>query len=133
MADYGELARAQVQKHFPKFGSFRREVTYTSKTTRDDYNPTSGVVTPGGSGTATLWVIFLSFGITQTRAAERERDDIEVLNKDRKVVFPAADLPFVPAIGDLIDSEGVTWRVMGVNDDPKPAHWALHARPLNEI
>jgi len=131
MADYGELARAQVQKHFPKFGSFRRYVTYTSKPGRDGYNADNGVVTPNLGGTKELWVIFLAFG-QQRGMADKQFDDEPVLAKDRKVIFPAADLPFIPTAGDLIESEGVTWRVMGVNDDPKPAHFALHARPLNE-
>lgn len=128
MADYGDLARAQVQKHFPKFGTFRRSVTYNSKG-NDLYDTTTGVVTPDPGGTATLFVIFLSFGILRTSAAERQIDDAPVLAQDRKVIFPAADLPYTPKVGDIITEGSTQWRVIGVNDDPKPAHYALHVRP----
>ena len=129
MADPGELAKSLLQKNFPKFGSFRRYVTYVVKN-KDGYNAGTGVVTPNPGGSHPLWMIFLSYGSTITQSAEMENDDQVILSVDRKAVFPSADLPVIPKKGDQIQDGAVLWRVMGINDDPKPAHYALHCRPL---
>lgn len=128
MVDYAEIAKAKTQQYFPKFGSFRRLVTYRVMASAG-YDPSTGNVTHGVTFEHSLYVIFLSFGQTGNTSADREFDDVPILSIDRKVLIPAGDLPVAPVKGDQISEDGKLWRVIGINNDPKPALYSLHVRP----
>lgn len=134
MADYGALAESLLQKHFPKFGTFRTLCSYTV-VANAVYTPSSGNVAPVVTKVISgVFFIFADFSNTQTQAATKRADDIAILSIDQNAIIPALDLPGVsPKPGDLItDDTGAIWKVMAKGKDPKPAHYALHVRPVKD-
>lgn len=129
MPDYGQLAYDKVNQYLsePYFGSFGGIITY--KSTADAvYNPDDGLVDPGTSVDTDLYGIFLTLN---RQGGDFQIDDVNVLTIDRKFLFAAAQIETIPKVGDLIEWDADTWRVMGINQDPKPAHYSLHVRPIS--
>lgn len=130
MSDPGALAASLLQKHFPKFGTFRKSCTY-KEMADSTYNATTGAVTAVVTSTTTINIIFDEFGFTVVNAATSQGDELNILTIDRKAIFPALDLSISPKVNDLIVEGSTTWRVMGISLDPKPAHYELHVRPVD--
>jgi len=131
MSDPGARSASLLQKHFPKFGTFRKKCTYVVVGV-SVYNAAAGTTTPVVVSTHTnLYIIFDEFGFTETQAQQIQPDETRVMSVDRKAVFPSLDLSVTPSVNDEITDEGgQKWRVMGLSNDPKPAHHALHVRPI---
>lgn len=126
--DPGQLAAELLNKNFDKFGSFLTQVTYSAISSAS-YNATTGVVTPGPDVDYVISVAMLPFSVTKNQSTFKYYDNEVIYSIDLKVLFPALYLPVVPKIGDFITkATGQVWKVIGVNSDPKPAHWNLHCR-----
>lgn len=108
-----------------------KAITYRRRAV-ESYDPTTGTITPGADTDYTLNALVYTFPMTSTRAGDRQRDDLTVLNIDRKCLFAALDLPIEPRVGDYVIMDGETWRVIGLNKDPGILHRNLHIRPLIE-
>lgn len=125
MADPGALAAGLLQKHFPKFGSFRRAVVYQSYPAAS-YNAETGLVTMGEPATQSLYGIFTKAG----RSLVEFEDNDPTLNIQSSVIFPALDLTVIPKIGDVILDGTVKWVVISLDSDPGPAHYSLLCRAI---
>lgn len=134
MADYGAMAEKLLQKHFPKFGTFRVSCSY-SVVANAVYTPSSGNVAPVVTKVISgVFFIFADYTNTQIQAAMKRTDEQSILSIDQNAIVPALDLPgVVPKPGDLITTEdGAIWKVLARGKDPKPAHYALHIRPVKD-
>ncbi len=126
--DPGQLAATLLHKNFNKFGTFLTSVVYSS-ITAPTYSATTGVVTPGTDVDYNIDVAMLPFSMTKNQSTFRYNDNDVIPSLDVKVLFPALSLAAVPKVGDYVTkSAGQVWKVIGVNSDPKPAHWNLHCR-----
>ena len=130
MGDPGALASSLLQKHFPKFGTFRKSCTY-KEVDDSTYNTATGSATPVVLSSTSIEIIFDEFSFTQTQSSTIQGDESNILQIDRKAIFPSLDLAVTPKVNDLIVEGTTTWRVMGISLDPKPAHYELHLRPVN--
>ena len=132
MSDYGDLAANLIQKNFSKFGSFRKQFSYTS-VSNSVYNPSNGNSAPVIDSVQTgVWFILADFTFTQITASQKHEDDQVILAEDKKAIVPALDLNVTPKPGDIItDEAGENWKVVGKGSDPKPAIYQLHIRPLS--
>jgi len=128
MSDPGVLARTLIQKYFPKFGTIRKQIEYRKMS---DTNYTPGNIQVSVLSSHTLDVIWDEFSFTSTMAALLQKDDSAILDVDKKVIFPALDLPVSPALTDrIVDDSGDTWAIMAIAADPADAHFELHVRPI---
>lgn len=126
MGDPKILAANLLQKHFPKFGTFRKSCTY--KETGDaSYNTSTGVPTPVVISTqANVQMIFDSAAKYATSFPE----NVDIKETDEVVIFPQLDLVVTPSVNDLIiDDQGTTWNVVAIGKDPGPVHYELLVRP----
>ena len=130
MGEPGALAASLLQKHFPKFGTFRKSCTY-NEVGDSGYDTTIGTVTPVVLSSTSIEIIFDEFTFTQTQASTMQGDETRILQIDMKAIFPSLDLSVTPKVNDLIVQDTTTWRVMGISLDPKPAHYELHVRPVD--
>lgn len=132
MVDPGLLATQLLQKNFPKFGSFRKSCVYHSMLDME-YDPETGSTTeiPNPENPPQdLYIIFDEFGFTKNQSGERQNLEEPILSIDKKAIFPSLDLPFMPRVNDqIVDEENLVWIVIGISEDPKPAHFELHVRP----
>lgn len=129
MADLGKLIPKVIKKAFPLFGSIRQAVTFQSMAA-PTYDVSNGNVADVITSIHSLNVIWDSFSFTQHNAQSQKQDESTILSGDRKVIYPALDLPVVAKVGDrVVDSAAVAWVVMGVDLDPATAHYSLHVRP----
>ncbi len=131
MSDPGAKAASLMQKHFPKFGTFRKKCTYV--VLGDSvYNAAAGTTTPTVVSThPDLYIIFGEFGFTETQSQQIQPDETPILSVDRKAGFPSLDLSVTPEVNhEITDEDGQKWRVMGLSNDPKPAYHELHVRPI---
>ena len=132
MTDPGLLAAQLLQRNWHKFGTFRTKCTFKEMGDATK-NTATGVVTPVEvSSTPDRYFIFDEFNFTQTQAGVIKAGEAKIESIDKIAMIPSLDLPSVPKIADLIiDDEDVTWRVMAIGGDPKPAHYSLHVRPIS--
>ena len=131
MADYAKLAQDLLQSKFPLFGGFRRYTEYQSMQT-PEYDVSDGSVDKGTPTKYYLWIILGGFSFTKNQSTIKQNDITPVLGNDRSALFPALDLAVVPKIGDQMIVDLITYRVIGLNADPAPAHRNLHIRPIDE-
>lgn len=132
MADYGDLAKGLIQKYLPSFGSFGTTVLYRSMGAML-YNPDTGQTTPSPIVEFDIYGIIIPFSQTANQSGNRQFDDIVVLSVDRKIILAAADMAVEARVADQVEFNGETWRVIGVQADPKPAHYSLHIRPSGVV
>lgn len=128
MADPYDVLRLAVQKQFPKLGKIRKKCTY--KSMGDSTVNADRSVSREVRSTEAVSIVFAEFNSTINQSGTALVPDQQILKIDRQAIFPVLDLVAVPEIGDIItDQEGKTWAVVGLNEDPAPAAYALHVRP----
>lgn len=131
MVDPGDIAKTEIQKNFPLFGTIRTLVRYSSVdpfNAGTDYDPSTGIVTQGILSEHNPFVIFLSMSEVSYTFVEKIDDD-PILEIDKVALFPSLDLPVVPKVNDIIDDTADKWKVKGVGHDPAFATWFLWVRP----
>lgn len=132
MADPGLLVKQMVQRNWPKFGTIRKNCTYSRKT-NGDINPANGNPVSSTTFTKTgLMVIFDEFSFTEKQQPQGFDEDTTILKTDKKALFPALDLSVFPLANDEIlnNETGETWIVKGVSSDPGDALQSLHVRKI---
>jgi hypothetical protein len=75
--------------------------------------------------------VWLDFKISMSRASLAKADDSTTLFVDKKVIFPALELPVTPRLTDkVVDDSNNEWSIIGIETDPARAHYTFHIRPL---
>jgi len=129
MNDPGQLAKDLLQKHFPKFGTFRQACAYAEHG-EPVYDANSGLNTRTVLSTTSIEIIFAD--ISEANKGVMMVSNVPVESRDRQAIFPSADLGFDPKVADSIfDASNVEWMVMAIGSDPKPAIFQLHVRPID--
>lgn len=130
MADPGELIKQQVQKHFPKFGSLRKDCTY-QHLGNQDYIPGN---VPADNIIAEYPLKIIVYPVTGSllSAVSVMVDDQADILKTRAAVFPALDLPIAPVEKDtiLFPGEGGRWEIIGLSPDPAPGSYEIVIKPM---
>lgn len=122
MTDYGIKAQKLFQKHFVKFGSYRKNTTYifSKPVSRDE---DTGIITEDQTDTQPdLMVIYDKF-------ESKLVDDDAILSIDRIAIFPSLNINQEPEVGDKMIQGGYEWNVEGILNDPMPVAYELHVRP----
>lgn len=127
--DPGALVENLVQKHFPKFGTIRKECTYyqTGNSTEDIE---TGVVSPEIVSTHTNLFIIFDFP-NASKMSHQLLDNISILAIDKIAMFPSLDLSITPTVNDIIvDHLSIRWQVISIFSDPQPGLYQLLIRPV---
>lgn len=124
MSDPGAIARKEIAKNFPKFGTIRKLVVYRIVSELADY--TNGAVTEGPTIDFTFYVIFLNVKTFDFATV----DDDPVLHTDKACIFPIGDMQGnTPKPNDIVMEGMSKWVVRGAKVDPADATWKLWVRP----
>lgn len=111
-------------------GYTQKSVTYRQKA-NVGYDASDGTITDGGDQDFPgLLVMIASYSATANQSGNMEVTDEVVLKIDRKIVFPALDLPVDPKVNDQIIHGSILYRVIGTQSDPGPTVRILHCRPI---
>lgn len=132
MTDLMQYIREQIQSGMNKFGTIRRDCTYNQMGVQT-YDPDTGIADEPVLYSQDLKVVFSQFMFSGERSANQYNNEADFISIDRYLIISNLDLLVVPSVQDvIIDDQGVSWRIMGVQGDPADAHWSLHGRPTNE-
>lgn len=119
-----ETIAAGIASGFQALGNVIETVSYLVYSATSSYSPTTGLVTRVES-TLTVGGIFYDY-------SKREIDGIQVKPHDQKFICQQASLSVAPTLQDrLTRTDGKSWEVLQVSQDPAHATWILHVRGTN--
>jgi hypothetical protein len=94
------------------------DVTYIVKA--QAYDPSTGSVTPAETEYA--------ISAVKTKFEDFQINNVSVFDTDQRLLIAAKDLSPTPRQNDLVEIDGVKWRVEAVRSDPVHAHWDVQIR-----
>lgn len=119
-----EAIASAVKSGFTALGNVKETVTYKTYQSTSSYDTTTGTVTRTETST-TLSGVFMSY-------TKREIDNAAVAPHDQKFLCQQADLATTPTLEDrLVRSNGTSWEVVWVKEDPAHVTWELQVRAIS--
>ena len=129
MTDPMVMAQKLLQKHFPKFGTFRRSCSY-KEMDNSTYNAVTGAVTEVVVSTQDFVQIIFDYPSVRQGRYVLFGHELIVHSINRVAIIPTLDLNVIPEAKDqIVDPDGVVWVVLAIADDPGPVHYELLIRP----
>lgn len=119
-----ETIAAGIASGFQALGNVVESVSYLAYSASSSYSPTTGLVTRVET-TQAIAGIFYDY-------TKREIDGSVIKPHDQKFICQQASFTTTPALQDrLTRSDGKSWEVLYVGQDPAYATWILQVRGTN--